>query len=98
METLAAAIPRQALANILDDQRGVRIEEGQVVAFAPMGVRALADMEQRHIQRVMEHCQGNKTKAAGLLGITRQTLRNKLKQYGLAELLDEQEQAGETRD
>lgn len=49
---------------------------------------ALNDMEARHIQRVMQHCQGNKTQAAALLGITRLTLRNKMKQYGLAEPSD----------
>jgi len=52
---------------------------------------ALSDIEARHIRRVLEHCKGNKTKAAGLLGITRLTLRNKVKQYALTEFQDEQE-------
>lgn len=40
VEALEGSIPQQALAKILDGQRGVRIEEGHVVAFAPMGMRA----------------------------------------------------------
>jgi len=54
---------------------------------------SLADMEARHIRRVLEHCKGNKTKAAGLLGITRLTLRNKVKQYGLVRFLDDADPA-----
>lgn len=49
---------------------------------------ALAEVEKRHIHRVMRHCKSNKTKAAGLLGITRLTLRHKIKPYGCAEFLD----------
>ena len=41
----------------------------------------LAEMERGYILQVMAHCQGNKSRAAELLGITRLTLRNKLKQY-----------------
>lgn len=50
----------------------------------------LADMEVRHIRRMLTHCQGNKTRAAGLLGITRLTLRNKLKQYEIDEFSGEE--------
>jgi DNA-binding NtrC family response regulator len=51
---------------------------------------ALADMEARHIRRILEHCKGNKTRAAGLLGITRLTLRNKAKQYRLVEFIGDE--------
>jgi len=54
-------------------------------------VWALEEAERRHILAVLERCQGNKTHAAQRLGITRLTLRNKLKQYGLAEDSDEGE-------
>jgi len=54
-------------------------------AVADMTTLALEDMERIHIQRVLAMVGGNKTRAAELLGITRLTLRNKLKQYGLDE-------------
>ena len=43
----------------------------------------LGEMERRYIQRVLDSVGGNKTRAAELLGITRLTLRNKLKQHDL---------------
>ena len=39
----------------------------------------LDEMEKNHIRRTIDHCHGNLTKAATLLGITRQTLYNKMK-------------------
>jgi DNA-binding NtrC family response regulator len=38
----------------------------------------LEDLERAHIQRVLDRVDGNKTKAAEILGISRQTLRTKL--------------------
>ncbi|MCK6457659.1 MAG: sigma-54 dependent transcriptional regulator [Phycisphaerae bacterium] len=45
--------------------------------------RTLADVEAEHIRRVLESVGGNKTRAAGILGIDRKTLREKLKHHGL---------------
>ena len=39
----------------------------------------LDEMEKNHIRRTIDQCHGNLTKAATLLGITRQTLYNKMK-------------------
>lgn len=41
----------------------------------------LADLERRHIGRVLRHTGGNKTRAATILGIERSTLDRKLKRY-----------------
>ncbi|MBI3272566.1 MAG: sigma 54-interacting transcriptional regulator [Planctomycetes bacterium] len=43
----------------------------------------LRDVERRHILRVLRLAEGNKTKAAALLGVDRGTLYNKLREFGL---------------
>jgi DNA-binding NtrC family response regulator len=45
---------------------------------------SLADLEKRHIQRVLAMTKGSITKAAESLGIHRNTLRLKIKEYGLS--------------
>jgi DNA-binding NtrC family response regulator len=45
---------------------------------------SLAEVEKRHILRVLSSTQGNKTRAAKTLGIDTKTLYNKLKAYGAA--------------
>lgn len=41
----------------------------------------LAEIERREIFRALRHTEGNRSKAAELLGVTARTLRNKLSQY-----------------
>ncbi len=43
----------------------------------------LAEVEQPLLEQVMQHTEGNQTKAAQVLGISRSTLRKKLALYGL---------------
>jgi len=45
-------------------------------------ITTLAEVERVHIQRVLEHCGGNKKAAAEILGIDRSTLYAKLRQFG----------------
>jgi DNA-binding NtrC family response regulator len=47
------------------------------------GVQSLDDMERSAILQALAQCQGNKKKAAELLGIQRPTLYNKLKRYAI---------------
>ncbi len=47
------------------------------------GGLTLKDMEKETIRATLERTGGNKSRAAKLLGIARQTLLNKLKEYGL---------------
>ena len=49
-----------------------------VVAETPSRLRPLADVEHDYIVSVLKHLNGNKSEAAKVLGITRQTLRKKL--------------------
>lgn len=44
-------------------------------------LKSLADMEKQYIFRVLEETGGNKTRAASILQISRETLHQKLKQY-----------------
>ena len=42
-------------------------------------IASLDEVETEHIRRTIDHCHGNITQAAELLGITRQTLYNKIR-------------------
>ena len=44
----------------------------------------LKEVEKTHIHRVLHRWEGNRTKAAEELGISRKTLFNKIKEYGLS--------------
>jgi two-component system response regulator AtoC len=44
---------------------------------------ALEDIEKNAILAALEHCEGSKTRAAAELGISRKTLFNRLKEYGI---------------
>ena len=46
--------------------------------------QTVATMEQQLIIDTLEHCLGNRTHAANILGISIRTLRNKLKEYSEA--------------
>ena len=47
------------------------------------GVQTLDEMESRMIEKTMRECEGNLSVVAARLGISRQTLYNKIKRYGL---------------
>jgi Nif-specific regulatory protein len=57
-----------------------KVEEVVVESFSEMTLHAL---EKKHICRTLDHLDGNKTRAAKVLGITVKTLYNKLHSYGL---------------
>ncbi|MFN8177020.1 MAG: sigma-54 dependent transcriptional regulator [bacterium] len=54
---------------------------GRARGLMTRSARPLAEVEREHIFRVLEQTDGNRTRAAEILGITRQTLINKLKMY-----------------
>jgi len=48
------------------------------------GLATLEENERQHILWVLEQCEGNKTRAAEILGIDRASLWRKLKRAGLS--------------
>jgi DNA-binding NtrC family response regulator len=45
--------------------------------------QSLDEVERRHVVRVLERCEGNKSRAARVLGIDRRTLRDRVRRWGL---------------
>ncbi|MBN2468381.1 MAG: hypothetical protein JXD19_09555 [Deltaproteobacteria bacterium] len=45
---------------------------------------SLAAVEQEFIRMILRYCNRNKSKAAEMLGINRQTLYNKIKKYNIS--------------
>jgi two-component system, response regulator FlrC len=59
-----------------------RAAETAAAVMTKVGVgRTVADVERDLILETLDHCLGNRTHAANILGISIRTLRNKLKQY-----------------
>ena len=56
--------------------------EGGNIEIESMVGRTVADVERELIIDTLQHCLGNRTHAANILGISIRTLRNKLKVYG----------------
>jgi transcriptional regulator with PAS, ATPase and Fis domain len=76
-------------ALILSNTNGDLIEADRVVQFltngSAGGLRArIAGLERDEIERVLKICGGNRTEAAKMLGISRKTLWNKLKQMHIS--------------
>ncbi len=55
---------------------------------APLVGRTVAAVERELILNTLNHCLGNRTHAANILGISIRTLRNKLKEYGEQETIN----------
>jgi DNA-binding NtrC family response regulator len=61
------------------------VENAALVTRGLVG-RTVADVERDLILDTLDHCLGNRTHAANILGISIRTLRNKLREYGSAGL------------
>jgi Nif-specific regulatory protein len=64
----------------------IRREQGEVPAAAPAArepeqLRSLDELEKQHIYRVLRSTEGNKKRAAEILGVDRSTLYARLKRY-----------------
>jgi len=58
--------------------------EEQPRVFVPSGM-TLKEVEKEVIVQTLEETEGNRTQTARILGISRKTLQNKLKEYGIQE-------------
>jgi DNA-binding NtrC family response regulator len=75
------------------DRDAVRLPDGAGLQQKPLPAdvasgetlvgRTVAEVEQALILQTLDHCFGNRTHAATILGISIRTLRNKLKQYAV---------------
>jgi transcriptional regulator with GAF, ATPase, and Fis domain len=68
----------------LDAAKDRRPEGASGQAAEPAAPEALGALERRAILAALEQTQGNKTRAAAILGITRTKLHTRLKRFGLA--------------
>ncbi len=71
-----------------DLPEAVRTEEMQQVADDADAPSALSDAERVAIERALKASEGNKSRAAALLKISRTRLYRKIREYGLSEYLE----------
>lgn len=69
---------------LIEDSRSIKRLASESDPSGDILRTSLAEVEKRHILRVLSSTQGNKTRAAKVLGIDTKTLYNKLKAYGAA--------------
>jgi DNA-binding NtrC family response regulator len=81
-------------AELTGPRSGARPPLSAASVFPPGVVRPLVELEKLAIEHALGVCEGNKTLAARRLGISRQTLRTKLKEYALGD--DGDETAGDS--
>ncbi|HDS17058.1 MAG TPA: sigma-54-dependent Fis family transcriptional regulator [Proteobacteria bacterium] len=67
------------IADLLQQPRALFPSPSSPGPLANVPLQPLREVEARHILTVLEHCHGNISRAARILGITRPTLRAKLK-------------------
>jgi len=67
--------------NNLPNSVSAAVQAASVVATRGLVGRTVADVERDLILDTLDHCLGNRTHAANILGISIRTLRNKLREY-----------------
>jgi len=76
-------MPSDLQPHILNANSAYPAQEAEIIIRAER-VLPLDEVEKAGIRDALAKVKGNKTRAAELLGISRQTLRTKVKEYGLA--------------
>ncbi|MGB1548086.1 MAG: helix-turn-helix domain-containing protein, partial [Alphaproteobacteria bacterium] len=80
-EEEAAAAAAEAEAPAEEPAEEADEELGEQAGTTHLVGRTVAEVERDLILDTLQHCLGNRTRAANILGISIRTLRNKLKQY-----------------
>ena len=81
----AILLPKVPESRAPADQTTTAIRQASEVAHqlrSGLVGRTVAEVERELILSTLDHCLGNRTHAANILGISIRTLRNKLKEYG----------------
>lgn len=65
------------------DELPIPLRQNTLSTHDTASTGSLKDMEREHISRILAQVDGNRTQAAKILGITRKTLQNKIKEYRL---------------
>ena len=73
--------PPEALTNLSQEPAATVAATAEALQQNLVGM-TVAEVERDLILNTLDHCIGNRTHAANILGISIRTLRNKLKQYG----------------
>ncbi len=82
----AVALSRQDPFEITESDLKPLFSRAAAGSDVTSSVASLEELEQMAIERALRLCQGNRTKAASMLGISRDTLHRKLRQYKAAAL------------
>ena len=83
-------LPTQLQQQGLEARRAAVVAGEEAGAAAAPGVKPLADLEREAILSAIRTLNGDKLQAAKLLGIGKTTLYRKLKEYGIADPLQEE--------
>jgi two-component system response regulator HydG len=84
MEQLSILAPRSEI-DVADLPENIRLPPEQVAYPSDGSTLTLQAMERRHVDAVLRQVRGNRAAAARLLGIDRNTLVRKLRQWERAE-------------
>ncbi|MBC8276873.1 MAG: hypothetical protein H8E46_01470 [FCB group bacterium] len=85
---LTTAVVRSP-GNVLELEMPAKESEQALETTAWDWNRPMEDVERQHIQAVLENVSGHFGRACDILGISRPTLRKKIKDYGLKDSFNE---------
>ena len=77
---IAVSPPKKNIITVKDLKANTAFQNGRHSGPSPL---SLKEIEESTLKQAIEESQGNKTDAARMLGVSRNTLYRKLKQYGL---------------